>query len=148
MKSFLYAARGIVRAVRAGCNLRIQLAAAFYVVLFGFWQGLSATDWAVELVCCALVLSLEIVNTAVERLCDRVTRQSDLDIAAVKDMAAGAVLTAAVVSAVVWVVILCRGGYWPVLSGLLFGHLWPWAVLLVTAAAAAIWIISAGRKKR
>ena len=150
MKRYRCALAGMLLAAKTSQSLRIQLAAAVHVVLFGFWQGLSAVDWAIELLCCAVVLSLETANSAIERLADRVTREQDRDIGAAKDMAAGAVLTAALFSAAVWAVILFAGAggrYRAVLFALLGRHVWPWLVLAATAALSAIWIYSIGRKK-
>ena len=137
-------------AAKTSQSLRIQLAAAVHVVIFGFWQGLSVAEWAIELLCCAVVLSLETGNSAIERLADRVTREQDRDIGAAKDMAAGAVLTAALFSAAVWAVILLAGAggrYRAALFALLGQHVWPWLVLAATAALSVIWIYSIGRKK-
>ena len=150
MKRYRYALAGMLLAAKTSQSLRIQLAAAAHVVLFGFWQGLSAEAWAIELLCCAVVLALETSNSAIERLADRVTRAQDRDIGAAKDMAAGAVLTAALFSAAIWVVILFAGAggrYRTVLFALLGRHVWPWLVLAVTAALSAIWIYSIGRKR-
>ena len=48
MKRYRCAFAGIVLAVKTSRSLRIQLAAAVHVLLFGFWQGLSAADWAAK----------------------------------------------------------------------------------------------------
>ena len=81
--------------------MRIHLCIAFYVVLAGFVTGIGASEWCAVLLCIALVISLELVNTALERLGDRVTGERDALIGLAKDCAAGAVLTASIVSAIV-----------------------------------------------
>ena len=108
-RSFRYAGRGIVRSVRAERNLRIHLCAVVFVILTGAFERLSAAHWAIELVCCALVISLELVNTALESVCDALCPEQNVGIGAAKDACAGAVLAAALFSAAVWVVILLRG---------------------------------------
>ena len=108
-RSFRYAGRGIVRSVRAERNLRIHLCAVIFVIRTGAFERLSAAHWAIELVCCALVISLELVNTALENVCDALCPEQSAGIGAAKDACAGAVLAAALFSAAVWVVILLRG---------------------------------------
>lgn len=61
----------------------------------------SRGEWAVLLLTCGAVLSLEVVNTAVERLCDKVSPEKDPKIGAAKDCAAGAVLISAIIAAAV-----------------------------------------------
>ena len=101
MRSFAYALAGIASAVREERHMRIHLAAGFYVVEAGLVLHITVPEWAAVLICIALVLSLELVNTAVERLCDRVTVEGDALIGKAKDCCAGAVLFAAVISAAV-----------------------------------------------
>ena len=101
MKCFVYAARGFAYAVRTQRNMRVHLGAAFYVVLAGFVTGLSASEWAAVLLCTGLVLALELVNTAIEYTCDSITKEYAEPIKRAKDCAAGAVLCASIVAAVV-----------------------------------------------
>ena len=108
-RSFRYAGRGIARSVRSERNLRIHLCAVLFVLLTGAFERLSAAQWAAELLCCALVIALELVNTALESVCDALCPEKNDDIGRAKDAAAGAVLAAAVFSVAVWVVILLRG---------------------------------------
>ena len=102
-RSFKYAGRGITLAVRER-NFRFHLCAAAFVIFFAarFYE-LSRGEWAVLLLTCGAVLSLEAVNTAIERLCDRVSTEQDSQIGAIKDIAAGAVLISAVIAAAVGV---------------------------------------------
>ena len=104
--SFPPAFAGIARTVRRERNMRIHLCAVAFVVVTGIWQGLSAAHWAVELLCCGVVIGLEMLNSALEALCDRVDQRDDPLIRRCKDAAAGAVLAAALFSVLIWVVLL------------------------------------------
>ena len=109
--SFTCALKGIVRTVSEERNMRIHLCFSYYVVLAGIVTRLSRLEWAAVLLCMGLVTALELINTAIERLSDRVTRERDESIAAAKDAAAGAVLTGAVFSAAVGLVVFLGGGH-------------------------------------
>lgn len=61
--SFLYALRGIGYAVKTQRNFRIHLTALMVVVVFNTMAQLSATHWCIELLCCMVVISMELVNT-------------------------------------------------------------------------------------
>ena len=103
-KGFLYAGRGIACALRER-NFRFHLCAAAAVIFFGIkFYSFDKGEWAVILLTCALVLSLEAVNTALEKLCDKVCPEKDELIKKCKDISAGAVLISAVFSAAVGVV--------------------------------------------
>lgn len=103
LKGFVYAGRGIVTALGQR-NFRFQLCAAAFVIFFAArFYSFSAERWAILLLTCALVLSLEAVNTAAEKLADSVTLEKNPLIKAAKDCAAGAVLIAAVFSVAVGV---------------------------------------------
>ena len=68
-RSFIYAFEGIGYVIKNERNFRIHLSCIIYmfsILLFSDWFSLSRTDYAVLLVVSAVVLSLEIVNTAVE----------------------------------------------------------------------------------
>ena len=111
-RSFSYAAKGIGWAVRTQRNMRIHLTALVLVVVFGFVEGLRPTHWCLELLCCMAVISLELMNSALESACDAITREKNPLIGRAKDAAAGAVLVAAFGSVVVALVILLGSGYW------------------------------------
>lgn len=94
-RGFGFAIQGIGRALITQQNLRIHLVAAVVVGFFGVLARLSAIHWCVVCLCCMLVISLELINTGLEALCDRVEPKQDERIRTAKDSAAGAVLVAA-----------------------------------------------------
>lgn len=97
-------------------NGRIQLGIALLVIAAGAYFHLAVLEWVAILVCIAMVLTLEMINSAIERLCNKIEPGLDKDIGWIKDVAAGAVLLAAVLSAVVGAVV-----FWPYLIAHLAG---------------------------
>ena len=104
-KTFGYAFEGILTGIRKERNMRIHTAAMILVVFFGTVLGLSATEWCICLVLFGLVMALELVNTAVEAVVDLVTDERKPLAKIAKDTAAGAVLIAAIMAAVIGCII-------------------------------------------
>lgn len=100
-QSFKYAARGIRQCVHTERNFRIHLCAAVYVTLLALMGRLDGTKCAVLCVCFGLMLGAELMNTAIERLCDRDARGYDGAVRDAKDIAAGAVFVCALACALV-----------------------------------------------
>lgn len=84
---------------------RIHAVAAVVVGLLGLWLGISATDWALLVICIAVVLAAEAINTAVERVVDLASPQWQPLARDAKDLAAGGVLITAIGAAVVGVIV-------------------------------------------
>jgi diacylglycerol kinase (ATP) len=104
-KSFVYAFSGILTVIKEERNMKIHLAAALMVSAAGALLHISRTEWLICLVLFALVMSLEIVNTAVESVVDLVTDQEHPLAGRAKDAAAGAVLLSACAAAVIGLII-------------------------------------------
>ena len=105
LKGFYYAGRGIVTACK-GRNFRFHLCAMAFVIFFAArFYSFSAERWALLLLTCSAVLVSEAMNTAVEKLADKVSPEIDPLIKAAKDCAAGAVLISAIFAAVIGVVL-------------------------------------------
>lgn len=100
-KSFHYAGAGILRLVREEANARIHLLAVLVVIAVGSWLRLSVHEWALAVLAIAMVWSAEALNSAIERLCNVVSPEHHPMIGAAKDLAAAAVLIAALGAAVV-----------------------------------------------
>lgn len=107
--SFLYALRGIGYAVKTQRNFRIHLTALMVVVVFNTMAQLSATHWCIELLCCMVVISMELVNTALESACDKISTKQHALLGHAKDAAAGAVLVSAIGSVVIAFLIFFYG---------------------------------------
>lgn len=99
MRTFLYAIEGIISGMKSERHMRIHACVAFYVILAGIVTKISATEWMLAIVMIGAVIALELVNTALEALCDTVTREKNPGIKIAKDCAAGAVLVMAIAAA-------------------------------------------------
>lgn len=82
-------------------NARVHLAATVAVVAGGWFFKVSAGEWIALVLAMTAVWVAEGLNTAIEALADRITKEPDPHIGRAKDLAAGAVLIAAVAAAVV-----------------------------------------------
>lgn len=96
MRSFRHAASGLAFALRNEPNMRIHAGASATVIALGLWVGLDPADWRWLIVAMTLVITAEALNTAVEQCCNAVSRSFHPAIKAAKDVAAGAVLVAAI----------------------------------------------------
>jgi len=92
LASVHYALQGIVVTLVIERNIKIQLSILGVVVLAGIGLSIGLVEWLAILSISALVLSLELTNTAVERLVDKLSPSYDADFGQVKDIMAGAVL--------------------------------------------------------
>jgi len=104
-ESFRFAAIGVVQAFKSERNIRVHLAAAVLVVLLSSALGLGRLETAIVALAAVIVIVAEMVNTALEHLVDMVTGEYHPLAAKVKNIAAGAVLTAAVGAAVVGIMV-------------------------------------------
>jgi diacylglycerol kinase len=102
--SFSFAFEG-VKAAFMEPNFRVQVLSAVLVLFLGFGFGITKTEWLFVILCCAGVLSLELINSAVERLCDVITSEINPNIKYIKDVCAAAVLLASLASLAVGIII-------------------------------------------
>ncbi len=111
-KKFGYALNGLKIVLTTQQNFRIHMVAACIVVTAGFVSGLSATEWCIITTTIFLVLAMEAVNTAIEKLVDFVSPAFHAQAGAVKDISAGAVLLTAV-GAVITGIVIFLPRIWP-----------------------------------
>lgn len=104
MKKFLmgfrFAGRGIVAGWRGQLNIKVMLVLAIAAVVLGFVFPLEPLEWALLAGLIGLVLSLELVNTAGEKLVDILSPEQSESYGRIKDILAGAVLVAALAAGV------------------------------------------------
>lgn len=99
-KSALYALNGLRVLFLEEHNSRIHIVIVIVVVTAGFLLKISNTEWLVICILIALVFSLEIINSAIENICDYISPQWSEVIKKVKDLAAAAVFVSSVISVI------------------------------------------------
>lgn len=104
-KSFGYAIAGILSCVRRERNMKIHCIFTALVIIMGVALKISAAEWCICLLLFGLVMALELVNTSIEAVVDLVTEEENPLAGRAKDMAAGAVLIAAIMAAVIGCII-------------------------------------------
>ena len=105
-RSFRHAFAGLAYAVRTQPNICIHLLAAAGVILIALWLKLSLVELGLLVLTIGLVLVAELVNTAIEALVDLVSPEPHPKAKVVKDVSAGAVVVAAIVSVAIGILIL------------------------------------------
>jgi len=101
IKSFSNALHGIAFLFKSQFNARIELTIAGIVIITGVLLSISTAEWIIILLCIAMVLSMEGINTAIEIFADKLHPEFDKEIGKAKDVAAGAVLIAAIIAAII-----------------------------------------------
>lgn len=105
LRSFKFAFAGWISALRTEANFRIHTVAALVVIGAGWFFDISTTEWMAVCLAIGLVMAMELANAAIERLADIVQPNHDERIKVMKDLAAGAVLIAALAAAAVGMII-------------------------------------------
>jgi diacylglycerol kinase len=100
LHSFSFAIAGILEFFLSERNAKIHLGAAVAVIITGFLFHLSNMEWIVIVIMIMSVLVAEMINTAIEILCNLVQPELHEKIRVIKDIAAGAVLVASIGSIV------------------------------------------------
>ncbi|NJM25905.1 MAG: diacylglycerol kinase family protein [Bacteroidia bacterium] len=104
LKSVGHAWSGVV-AGWSGRNFRIQTTIGILAIATGVALRIARWEWCVVLTLTALVLSMELINTAIEKWVDHVSPEYSKTAGAVKDIAAGAVLVMSIFSATAGLII-------------------------------------------
>lgn len=105
IKSFRFAFEGIFHAIITERNFKLHLIATVIVFISGLLTGLTHIEWYIILVLIGGMLALELLNSAIERVVDLVTLDRLALAKQAKDLAAGAVLIFAIISAIIGLLI-------------------------------------------
>ncbi len=110
--AFFYAFQGLGAAIKREDHMKIHFLAALLVIGAGVYVNISAIDWCMLAFAIAFVMVTELINTAIEKLCDMVMPAPHPVIKYIKDISAAAVLVACIAAVVAGSIV-----FWPYFSG-------------------------------
>ena len=105
INSFSYPIKGLRYAYKNEQNLAVDVGIALLVIIFGFLFRINKYEWAILVLTIGLVISCELINTAIEAVVDLVTEEYHPLAKVAKDTSAAAVLVFALVAVVVGLII-------------------------------------------
>jgi len=103
--SFKYAFKGIARVVETQANMRIHMLVSIIVIVAACYLRISSNHWCILILTILMVLVAEMFNTAIESICDAVTKEQNRHIAVAKDVSAAAVLVTAIGAVIIGLLI-------------------------------------------
>ncbi|NHM01526.1 diacylglycerol kinase family protein [Flavobacterium difficile] len=95
IKSVGFAAKGAYKLVTTEHSVMVQFSIMIIMIVAGFYFNISREEWMIQVLAFGLVIAVEGLNTAVEKIADFVHPEFHDKIGFIKDIAAGAVLFAA-----------------------------------------------------
>jgi len=105
MKTFKHAFKGIFLVLKQERNFQIHIIASILAITVGYFLQIDRYDWLIMIITISVVLAAEMINSAVEYLCDFVSPDFNEKIKVVKDISAGAVLITAICALIIGLVI-------------------------------------------
>jgi diacylglycerol kinase (ATP) len=95
IKSIGFAVKGAYKLVTTEHSVMVQFSLMILMIFAGFYFKISREEWMLQILAFGLVLGIEGLNTAVEKIADFIHPEFHNRIGFIKDIAAGAVLFAA-----------------------------------------------------
>lgn len=95
LKSVTFAVKGALKLITTEHSVMVQFSLGIIMTILGFYLNITKTEWLFQTLAIGLVLSIEGLNTAVEKVADFIHPSYHEKIGFIKDIAAGAVLFAA-----------------------------------------------------
>jgi diacylglycerol kinase (ATP) len=95
LKSIGFAVKGAFKLITTEHSVMVQSSLAVVMIIAGFIFHISRIEWMMQIFAFGLVLSVESLNTAIEKIADFIHPEFHDRIGFIKDIAAGAVMFAA-----------------------------------------------------
>ncbi|MFD2823792.1 diacylglycerol kinase [Lacinutrix iliipiscaria] len=105
LKSVKYAFKGAYLLITTESSIKIQCVIGLIMTILGFYFKLSSTEWIIQILCIALIIAIEGINTAIEEVADFIHPEHHSKIGLIKDLAAGAVFIFAIAAVIVGCII-------------------------------------------
>jgi diacylglycerol kinase (ATP) len=105
LKSIGFALKGAIKLITTEHSVMVQFSLGIALIIAGFYFNITATEWMFQILAIGLVLSIEGLNTAVEKVADFIHPDYSQRIGFIKDIAAGAVFFAALAAITIGLII-------------------------------------------
>jgi diacylglycerol kinase (ATP) len=105
IRSVGFAVKGALLLIKTEASIQTQVFIILIVTACGFYFDISTTEWILQIFAIALVLGIEGLNTAIEKLADYVQPEFDEKIGFIKDISAGAVMLVSIAACIVGLII-------------------------------------------
>lgn len=105
IKSVSFAVKGALKLIQTEHSIMVQFSIGILMTFFGFYMQISSTEWLIQTLVIGLVMSIEGLNTAVEKIADFIHPDYHQKIGFIKDIAAGAVFFAAITAIIIGLII-------------------------------------------
>lgn len=155
IKSFKYAFEGILIGIKEEQNMKIHITIMILVIIFGIMLKINTIEWITCILLFGLVISMELINTAIENTVNLITKEKNQQAKIAKDVAAGAVVLSACNALIVGYFIFFNAENMKAISDSIFNnmvkspqHLAFVAIILVVIAVIAIKASCSKKKER
>lgn len=105
LKSITFALKGAIKLISTEHSVMVQFFIGILLIPVGFYFKISSSEWMFQILAIGLVLSVEGLNTAVEKIADFIHPEYHVRIGFIKDIAAGAVFFAAMTAMAIGLII-------------------------------------------
>jgi diacylglycerol kinase (ATP) len=105
LKSVSFAVKGAVKLITTEHSIMVQFFLGIIMTIVGFFMQITTTEWLFQTLAIGLVMSVEGINTAVEKIADFIHPNFHERIGFIKDIAAGAVFFAALTAVAIGLII-------------------------------------------
>jgi diacylglycerol kinase (ATP) len=105
LKSVGFAFKGAIKLISTEHSIMVQTSVAVLLVIAGFYFDISHEEWLIQTLAIGLVLGIEGINTAVEKVADFIHPEFHERIGFIKDISAGAVFFAAIAALAIFSII-------------------------------------------
>ena len=105
IKSIGYAFKGAYHLITTEASIKVQFAFGIIMTIAGFYFELSTTEWIIQILVIALIMTVEGINTAIEEIANFIHPELNKKIGLIKDISAGAVFIFALAAIIIGLLI-------------------------------------------
>tara|TARA_R110002049_G_scaffold87886_1_gene222439 strand:- start:1541 stop:1912 length:372 start_codon:yes stop_codon:yes gene_type:complete len=105
IRSIGFALKGAFLLVKTEASIKVQFFIGILMTALGFYYEISSIEWILQIFAIGMVMGIEGLNTAVEKIADYVQPEFDLKIGFIKDISAGAVMIVSIAASIIGCII-------------------------------------------